>query len=216
MLGISPLQDPHNGGFVARRPTSVVMWCARERERERSCPGLSGPAVCLSVDPSRIPNTRVCWGGGGFDRCRSGNYVAVRPHYGMCRWQGLNLVQIANTHNSFVVVQSEGRGWRIAVQICKVWNSKLLVSRSCQTQRIPRTCQGLLAPARWGDGWGRAVTVVLLPPDRPGSSVGIATRCGMEGPGIESQCGRDFPHLSRPALWPTQPPVQWVPCLSRG
>jgi hypothetical protein len=28
--------------------------------------------------------------------------------------------------------------------------------------------------------------------------------------------GRDFPHLSRPALRSTQPPVQWVPGLSRG
>jgi hypothetical protein len=27
---------------------------------------------------------------------------------------------------------------------------------------------------------------------------------------------RDFPHLSRPALGLTQPPVQWVPGLSRG
>ena len=40
------------------------------------------------------------------------------------------------------------------------------------------------------------------------SSVGIATRYGLDGPGIESRWGRDFPHTSRPALGPTQPPVQ--------
>jgi hypothetical protein len=45
---------------------------------------------------------------------------------------------------------------------------------------------------------------VLLPPC---CVVGIATGYGLDGPGIESRWGRDFPHLSRPALGPTQPPV---------
>ena len=49
----------------------------------------------------------------------------------------------------------------------------------------------------------------------PGSSVGIATDYGLDGPGIESRWGRDFTHLSRPTLGPTQHPVQWVPGLSR-
>jgi hypothetical protein len=48
------------------------------------------------------------------------------------------------------------------------------------------------------------------------SSVGIATGYGMDGLGIESRWGRDFSHTSRPAVGPTQPPVQWVPGISRG
>jgi hypothetical protein len=45
---------------------------------------------------------------------------------------------------------------------------------------------------------------------------GIATRWGLDGPGIESQWGRDFPHPPRPALGPTHPPTQFVPGPSRG
>jgi len=50
----------------------------------------------------------------------------------------------------------------------------------------------------------------------PGSVVGIATVYGPDGPGIESRWGRDFLHLSRPALGPTQRPIQWVLDISRG
>jgi hypothetical protein len=45
------------------------------------------------------------------------------------------------------------------------------------------------------------------------SSVGIATRYGLDGPGIEYHWGQDYPRPSRPNLGPTQSPVKWVPCV---
>jgi len=49
--------------------------------------------------------------------------------------------------------------------------------------------------------------VFLVKENKLGSVVGIATGYELDGPGIESRWGRYFPHLSRPALGPTQPPV---------
>ena len=49
----------------------------------------------------------------------------------------------------------------------------------------------------------------------PGSSVGIATDYGLEGPGTNPG-GDEIFRPSRPALGPIHPPVQWIPGLSRG
>jgi hypothetical protein len=43
------------------------------------------------------------------------------------------------------------------------------------------------------------------------SSVGIGTRYGLDGPGIESQWGTRFSTPVQTGFGPTQPPVQWVP-----
>ena len=48
------------------------------------------------------------------------------------------------------------------------------------------------------------------------SSVGIATRYGLDGTGIVSRWGRDIPHPPKRPWGPTQPPIQWVPVLSRS
>ena len=49
-----------------------------------------------------------------------------------------------------------------------------------------------------------------------GREVSIAIGYGQDDLGIEFRWGRAFTHLSRRALGTTQPPVQWVPGVSRG
>jgi len=62
---------------------------------------------------------------------------------------------------------------------------------------------GMLCHVTW-----HLFTFSLVSLSEPSSVVGIATGYRLDGPGIESRWGRDFPHLSRLALETTQPPVQ--------
>ena len=55
-----------------------------------------------------------------------------------------------------------------------------------------------------------------IPVKSPPDKVDIATRYGLEGPGIVTRWGRDFPLPSRCTLGPTQPSVQWLPGLFPG
>ena len=56
---------------------------------------------------------------------------------------------------------------------------------------------------------------VDVPTCGPGSSVGIATDYGLDGPGLNPG-GDEIFRPSRPALGPNQPSVKWVLGLSRG
>ena len=55
---------------------------------------------------------------------------------------------------------------------------------------------------------------LLVPLCGPGSSDGIATDYGLDSPG-SNPGGDEIFRSSRPALGPAQPPVKWVPGLSR-
>jgi hypothetical protein len=90
-------------------------------------------------------------------------------------------------------------------------------TRQCRTQRRkgdwnePQVQKCLVPSRTWHGEWRVGNDM-----EWRASAVATATRYGLDGPGIKSRWGRDFPHPSRPALGPIQPPIQWIRGLFRG
>jgi len=81
-------------------------------------------------------------------------------------------------------------------------------------QRDCRWCHG----ARLYSLHGKLILfiIIIIIIDGPRSVVDIVNDYGLNGPGIESRWGRNFSHLSRPALGPTPSSIQCIPGLSWG
>jgi hypothetical protein len=116
-----------------------------------------------------------------------------------------NLQQLSEIRMTYLLtINLRSRGGQIA-QFQQLHFS----DNTCTIQALKQTaicvCLTLKASYFWSSNWNPSVSVCQMSSFfmSRDSSAGLATRYRLDGLGIESRKGRDFPHLFRPALRPS-------------
>jgi hypothetical protein len=135
---------------------------------------------------------------------------------------GHNSILHGGLHTAFHTKKSYGRKLQF---ILVITHAKVVQWRWVFTQRQEPTLRDCLCPGKTqqflykttaAEAFNRTCKSVFRNLGSRDSSVGIATRYGLNDLGIESRWGRDFPPPFTPALGPTQLPVKWVLCFFPG